>query len=105
VNLILVLSIISTSFRKKLTAFKNAIEDYIQNDIGGDLDSLPALSMFSLLRNSSLEKIGTDSAYPEDFVTLIERKMLSDYQDLFLKLEQQISNFINNKTLTPMGQS
>ena len=59
-NLILVLSIISSSISKNLKAFKNTIENYIQNDIGDDLDSLPALSMFSLLRNVSLEKIGTD---------------------------------------------
>jgi cellulose biosynthesis protein BcsQ len=97
VNLILVLSIISSSISKNLKAFKNTIENYIQNDIDDDLDSLPALSMFSLLRNSSLEKIGTDEEDPEDFVTLIERKMLSDYQDLFLKLEQQISNFITQQ--------
>ena len=101
VNLILVLSIISSSidfqknicrqtsevletlevFReviylnvyisKNLKAFKNTIENYIQNDIGDDLDSLPALSMFSILRNVSLEKIGTDEEDYEDFVMLI----------------------------------
>jgi cellulose biosynthesis protein BcsQ len=97
VNLIFVLSIISTSFSKNLKAFENVIEDYIQNNIGDDLESLPALPILSLQRNASLEKIGTDEEDSEDFVTLIERKMLSDYQDLFLKIEQQISNFMTQQ--------
>jgi MinD-like ATPase involved in chromosome partitioning or flagellar assembly len=92
VNLIFVLSIISTSFSKNLKAFENVIEDYIQNNIG--LESLPALPILSLQRNASLEKIGTDEEDSEDFVTLIERKMLSDYQDLFMKIDQQISHFM-----------
>jgi cellulose biosynthesis protein BcsQ len=98
VNLILVLSIISSSFSKNLKAFETVIEEYIQNNIGDDLDSLPALPIFSLQRNASLEKLGTDEEDSEDFVTLIERKMLSDYQALFLKLEQQISDFSDFST-------
>ncbi|MEN8219777.1 MAG: ParA family protein [Pseudomonadota bacterium] len=97
VNLILVLSIISTSFSKNLKAFEKVIEEYIQNNIGDDLESLPALPILSLQRNASLEKIGTEDEDPEDFVTLIERKMLSDYQDLFIELEKQISNFITQQ--------
>ncbi|MCK5524238.1 MAG: ParA family protein [Thiomargarita sp.] len=95
-NLVLVLSIISGSFSKNLKAFENVIKDYIQNNIGDDLENLPPLCY--LLRNVSLEKIGTDEEDSEDFVTLIKRKMLSDYQDLFLKLEQQISHLTTQRS-------
>ena len=92
VNLILVLALISNSFSKKLKTFENLIEDYLQNNIGDDLESLPTLPILYLQRNVSLEQIGTDEEDSEDFVTLIKGKKLSDYQDLFLQIDQQISN-------------
>ena len=82
----------TSSFSKNLKAFENVIEDYIYNNIGDDLNSLPALPMYYLQRNVSLEKIGTGEEDSDDFVTLIKRKMLSDYQDLFGQLELQIAN-------------
>jgi cellulose biosynthesis protein BcsQ/GTPase SAR1 family protein len=101
VNLILVLALISTSFSNSLKAFENVIEDYIQNNISDDINSsLPALPIFALQRHPSLEKVGTDEEDPEDFIALMVRKMLSDYQELFLKLEQQLSNFSADKTDT-----
>jgi cellulose biosynthesis protein BcsQ len=91
VNLILVLSIISSSFNQVFTSFCDNINKYIQANISGNLDSIPALPMVYLSRYPSLERIGTDDEEPDDFVTMIERRMLSDYQELFDKLSDQIS--------------
>jgi cellulose biosynthesis protein BcsQ len=78
VNLILVLSILSSSFSKELSIFRDKINEYIQSNIEDELTSLPALPIFYLSRYPSLEKVGTDDEDPDDFVTAIERRMLSD---------------------------
>jgi len=90
INLILVLSIISSSFNKELSSFRDKVFEHIQTSMEGELDSMPALPVFYLSRYPSLERIGTEEEDPEDFVTIIERRMLSDYQDLFDKLSDQI---------------
>jgi len=91
VDLILVLSIISSSFTKALKAFNDEIDSYIQNSIEDDLESLPALPVFSLARYPSLEKIGTTDEDPDDFISIVNRKMLNDYNELFEKLVKTIS--------------
>ena len=91
VDLILVLSIISSSFTKALKAFNDEIDSYIQNSIEDDLESLPALPVFSLARYPSLEKIGTADEDPDDFISIVNRKMLNDYNELFEKLVKTIS--------------
>ena len=91
VDLILVLSIISSGFTKTLNTFNDEIESYIQNSIEDDFGTLPALPVFSLTRNTSLEKIGTMDEDSDDFISIINRKMLNDYNDLFEKLINTIS--------------
>jgi len=91
VDLILVLSIISSSFSKELKFFQGEIEDYVQIAIDEKLGSLPVIPTYYLQRYTSLEKIGTDEEDPEDFITLIEKKALNDYIELFSKLEEYIS--------------
>jgi len=91
VDLILVLSIISSSFTKALKAFNDEIESYIQNSIEDDLESLPVLPVFSLARYPSLEKIGTSDEDPDDFISIVNRKMLNDYNELFEKLVKTVS--------------
>jgi hypothetical protein len=54
---------------------------------------LPAFPILYLSKYPTLERIGADDEDPEDFVTIIERRMLIDYQELFDKLNDQISNF------------
>lgn len=91
VDLLLVLSIISSSFTKALNEFNDEIESYIQNTIEDDFGTIPALPVFSLARYPSLEKIGTMEEDPDDFISIVNRKMLNDYNDLFEKLIDTIS--------------
>lgn len=88
IGLIIVLSIISTSFNKKVNSFKHEIEAYIQNNLNENFDSLPTLPVLGLSRETRLENIGTDIEDIEDFVDLIERKRLNDYEELFSEIEQ-----------------
>ncbi len=91
VGIILVLSIIQTSFNKELKLFINQIDEYIQSNVSDALDNLPALPSLYLSRDPSLEKIGTENEDADDFITLIQQQKLSDYLDLFGKIEQEIS--------------
>lgn len=91
INIITVLSIISSSFSRELGLFKEKIYDYIQTSILEDYDSMPALPIYCLSRYPSLEKIGTADEDPDDFITNIERRMLSDYNALFDKIVDQLS--------------
>ncbi len=91
VDLILVLSIISSSFTKALNAFNDEIDTYIQNNIADDLEALPVLPVFSLGRYTLLEKIGTIDEDPDDFISTINRMIPPDYNELFAKLAQTIS--------------
>lgn len=95
VNLLLVLSIVSKSY-KELKLFQNEIEEYIQSNIGADeaLASLPAFPILSLSRQERLEEIGTENEDVENFIDIIERKRFGDYEEFFEKLEQQIVNFL-----------
>lgn len=91
VDLILVLSIISSGFTKALNTFSDEIESYTRDNIEDEFGTLPALPVFSLARNTSLEKIGTPDEDPDDFISIVNRKMLNDYNDLFEKLIDTIS--------------
>jgi MinD-like ATPase involved in chromosome partitioning or flagellar assembly len=92
-DLLLVLSIISSSFTKALKEFNYKIESYIQDSVEEDMESLPALPTFSLARYPSLEKIGTSEEDPDDFISIVERKMLNDYNEVFEKLIKVIDKF------------
>ena len=97
VDIIIVLSIISSSFNRELKSFQNIIDEYIQTSLDDELESLPALPAYYLSRYSSLEKIGTPNEDLEDFISIIERKMYSDYQDLFDAIKDRIFSIGVNK--------
>jgi cellulose biosynthesis protein BcsQ len=92
VSLTLVLSIISSSFSRELGLFRERIYEYIESNLESNLESLPALPVYCLSRYASLEKIGTADEDPDDFITLIQKNMLSDYMELFVKLDEQIKS-------------
>ncbi|QTA91037.1 tyrosine-protein kinase family protein [Desulfonema magnum] len=93
VGLLFVNSIISTSFNRRMDSFREEIDTYIQNNLGNELDSLPALPVFGLSRNNFLEDIGTSYEDTDDFIALIEQNRLGGgYDALFQKLGQQVDD-------------
>ncbi|HEY3309623.1 MAG TPA: hypothetical protein VGJ93_14310 [Desulfuromonadaceae bacterium] len=93
-SVMLALSIVSSSYSKSLASFKDKVYNYINNELSDDLSGIPAIPIFCLSRQPSLEKIGTDDEDPDDIVDFIEKKKSSDYQELFEKL----ADIINTKS-------
>lgn len=90
-NVILALSIISSSYSKALASFKDKVYEYIKNEFADEYSGMPAIPIYCLSRQTSLEKIGTDDEDSDDIVAFVEKKMSSDYQGLFDKLADLIN--------------
>ena len=97
-NIVLALSIISSSFNKALVNFKDKVYEYINNEFTNDQSGIPAIPVYCLSRQSILEKIGTDDEDPEDMVAFVEKKMSNDYQELFDKLADLINTKYNQNS-------
>jgi len=97
VKLIFVHSFISRRFNKRVKAFREEIDTYIQNS---ELDNLP---VFGLSRNTFLEDIGTSDEDPDDFIAFTERNVSGDYNELFQNLARQIDGLADVDKRGPDG--
>ena len=93
-ELIMILSIISTSVLRRFSKFKNRINDYSQDfnlketEVSAQL--LPDVKSFYFPRELSLEMIGTESEEIEDFEYFTDRNASTSYHPFFQYLEQKL---------------
>lgn len=93
-ELIMVLSIISTSVLRRFDKFKNRISEYSQDfnvkETEQSAQLLPEVKMFYFPRELSLEMVGTESEDVEDFEYFTASNAATSYHPFFQYLDQQL---------------
>jgi MinD-like ATPase involved in chromosome partitioning or flagellar assembly len=93
-ELVLVLSIVSTSITKRFERFKSQVNHYAQDFNIRETESseqlLPETPMFSFPRESMLEMIGTMLEDVEDFKYFTAKNAVTSYHPFFQYIEAQL---------------